>query len=217
MTDQAGRVAVACPSCSPGLATPHEILSPQGSLYTVRCTECGHVHKEQPPDDTTVEREVVVSQDDESFAASVEVPPDETVAVGEEFVLDTDEAIMAVRITALEVGPEQRTEEAQAADVETFWTRAVDNVYVNITIHPADGQHDATRSVKVGVPGDYEFTIGESDTLGEEEFTVEGLLLRDGAVGYPAEKLDHAGDTAEAKDIKRVLARSDASTAWSAW
>lgn len=183
----------------------------------MRCTECGHVHKAQPPDDTTVEREVVVSQDNESFTASVSVPPDETVAVGEEFVLDTEEALMAIRITALEIGPENRTEEAHASEVETFWTRAVDNVYVNITIHPADGQHDATRSVKLGVPGDYELTVGESESLGEEDFIIEGLLLRDTAVGYPAEKLDHTGDTAVAKDVKRVLARDDSGTAWSAW
>lgn len=217
MTEQAERVAVACPACSPAAETVHEVLTTGGGVFTVRCTACDHVHKETPPREDTVERKVVISQDGESLTARVEVPRSETVAVGEEFIVDTEAALMAVRIMDLEVGPEQRVEQATGGEVETFWTRAVDNVTVNATIHPVDGTHDATRSVTLPVPGDYEFTVGETAELGEETFEVESLMIRDEAVGYPRDQLQRAGESAVAKDIKRVYARDTGSTAWSAW
>ena len=217
MSEVTERAAVTCPACSPGVETVHEVLSSGGGLVTLRCTECGHVHKEEPPGEETVERDVVVSQDGESFAATVEAPPGETVAVGEEFVLDTEEAIMAVRITDLEVGPEQRIEAARVEDVETFWTRAVDNVYVSATIHPGDGTREETRSVEVAVPGDHEFEVGATEEHGDEEFTIEGLVVREDAEGYPTRKLDHRGDVALAKDVKRVYAGDETADAWSAW
>jgi uncharacterized Zn finger protein len=216
MSEQHERVAAVCPSCSPGAETVHEVLKPGGQA-TVRCTECGHVHK------TTVERErevpldVVVSQDGESFPATVDAPADERVAVGEEFVVDTEAAIMLVRVTAIDLGEDRRVEEAVVEDAETVWTRAVDNVSVNVTVHPNDGRRDESRSLKLQVPGDYEFTVGESETFGEEEFTVTGVHLRGDAEGYRFDKLDHEGDTAFAKDAKRVYARDETTTAWSAW
>ncbi len=215
MTDTAGRVALACPACSPDLETVHEVLSPGGQA-TVRCSECGHVHKAALPEERTVEREVVVSQDGESFPATAEVPAGETLAAGEEFLLETEEAIMTVRITSLELD-EGRTEAAAAEDVRTIWTRAVGNVSVSVTAHPKGGEADETRGFDLQVPGDYEFVVGETDEVGEEAFTVEGVLVRDDARGYGFEQLDHEGDTVLAKDIKRVYVRDESTSAWSAW
>jgi uncharacterized Zn finger protein len=215
MTDTTARVAVACPACSPEAETVHEVLS-EGGQATVRCTECSHVHKESLPEERTVSREVIVSQDGESFPASVDVPAEEGLAVGEEFLVETEEAIVTARITSLELDG-GRAEEATAEDVETIWSRAVGNVSVDVTAHPKSGEHDETRSVRLQVPGDYEFVVGETDELGDEEFTVEGILLRDDARGYEHEKLDFDGDTALAKDIKRLYVRDESTTAWSAW
>jgi len=216
MTETAERVAAACPSCSPDVETVHELLK-DGGQATVRCTECDHVHKTKIQRDTTVQRSVVVSQEGDSFTATAEPPADETLAVGEEFVLDTDEAIMTVRITSLELDTGGRVEGATAEDVDTIWTRAVGNVGVNATIHPKDGKRDDTRSVTLQVPGDYEFTVDATDELGGEEFTVEGIYVRDDAVGYNHDKLDHPGDSATAKDVKRLYVRDESTTAWSAW
>jgi len=216
MTETAERVAAACPSCSPDVETVHELLK-DGGQATVRCTECDHVHKTKIERDTTVQRSVVVSQEGESFTATAEPPADETLAVGEEFVLDTEEAIMTVRITSLELDTGGRVDEAVAEDVDTIWTRAVGNVGVNATIHPKDGKRDDTRSVTLQVPGDYEFTVDATDELGGEEFTVEGIYVRDDAVGYNHDKLDHPGDSATAKDVKRLYVRDESTTAWSAW
>jgi uncharacterized Zn finger protein len=211
------RVAVPCPSCSPGVETVHEVLSTGGGQATIRCTECEHVHKRQLPEAETVHLDVVVSQDDESFPASVEAPADEELAVGEEFVLDTDEAIMTVRITSLENEDGARVDSLPTTEVQTVWTRAVGNVTVDATMHPKDGSRDRTKSIELQVPGDYEFTVGDVEELGEYEFTVEGIHIRDDAHGYDFDKLDYDGDRAAAKDVNRLLVRDESSTAWSAW
>jgi len=210
------RVALACPSCTPTATTAHEVLKPGGQV-TVRCTECDHVHKERydPPREVGVD--VVVSQGDESLTTTVDVPVTETVATGEEFVADTPEAIMQVRITAIELDGDQRVEEASVEDVATLWTRAVDNVRVNVTVHPNDGRNDQSRSVTVSVPGDHEFVVGETVEFGDEEFEITGVQVRDDAPEYRFEKLDHEGDSVFAKDTKRVYGRDATSTPWSPW
>jgi uncharacterized Zn finger protein len=218
MTTEAERVPVACPGCSPDLETVHEVLTTGGGRATVQCSECGHTHKVPIEAERTVEREVVVSQDGESFTATVEVDAEETVRTGDEFILETEEAIMQVRITDLEVGPEDRTSFAAAADVETFWTRAVDNVTVPVTVHPKGGEHDQTTSLDLQLPGDYEFTIGEVEAFGDREFEVEGIHVRQEVVGdYKFQKLGHEGDVVEAKDVKRVYGTDTKKKPWSAW
>jgi predicted Zn finger-like uncharacterized protein len=216
MNETAERVAVACPSCSPDLEVVHEVLK-MGGHATVRCTECGHTHKVKVETEREIETDVVISQDGESFTTRVDVPAEETLAVGEEFIADTPEAILQVRITSLDLGGDQRVEEAVAEDVDTIWARVVDNVSVNVTLHPNDGRRDETKSISVQVPGDYEFTVGEAEELGDESFEVEGIQVRDDAEGYRFDKFDHEGDMVFAKDVKRLYARDTSSTAWSAW
>ncbi len=212
------RVAVRCPACSPGAETAHEVLN-RGGQATVRCGDCGHVHKRILETDSTVERRVIVSQEDESDEARVEIPPDETLAVGEEFLVETDAAFLTARITSLETTDGARVETAEVTEVKTIWTRAVGNVAVNLTLHPKDGGHDETRSVKIQVPGDEEFVVGETHEYGGEAFTAERLLVREDATGYDREGYDHAGDGALAKDVKRVYARDEEARqrAWSGW
>jgi len=209
------RIALPCPACSPDLETVHEVLKPGGHV-TVRCTDCDHVHKEQLPEEETLERNVVVSQDGDSFTAQVDVPAEEELSVGEEFLLETEEAVVTARITSLETD-DGREDDAAAEDVETIWSRAVGNVSVNVTMHPKDGTHDETESFKLHVPGDYEFVIGETEEFGEEEFTVEGIHVRDDAHGYDHQNMDHDGDMGIAKDINRLYVRDESTTAWSAW
>ena len=216
MTEAAERIGATCPSCSPDAETVHEVLKPGGQA-TVRCTDCGHVHKTTIEKPETVTRDVIVSQDGESFSATVETEADQPVEVGEEFVLDTEEAILVVRITSLELPESRRVEQATAKEVETFWTRAVDNVSVNVTLHPKDGRAEETRSIKLQLPGDEEFVVGETVEYGNEEFTVEGIHVRTDVVDHDVSKFDRPGDNVQAKDIKRVYGRDESSTAWSAW
>jgi len=210
------RVALPCPACSPDLETVHEVLKPGGQV-TVRCTECDHVHKTQLPEASEIQRKVVVSQEGESFSTQVDVPAEEELATGEEFLLETEEAIMTVRITSLELDGEQRVDEATAEDVRTIWTRAVGNVSVNVTMHPEgrpprrDGELQAPHPRRRGVhrrPG---------SEYGDNEFTVEGFHVRDDAHGYDRDRYDQGGDSVVAKDVKRLYVRDESTTAWSAW
>ena len=212
------RVAVRCPSCSPSEGTAHEVLN-RGGQVTVRCSECDHVHKTTLETEATVDRRVIVSQEGESTEARVEIPPEETLSTGEEFLVETDEAILTARITSLESIEGARVDEAEASDVRTLWTRAVGNVSVNLTLHPKDGYHDDTRSVRIQVPGDEQFVVGRTHEYGGEKFEVERILVREDATGYDRAGYDVAGDAVLAKDIKRLYARDqDARTrAWSGW
>jgi uncharacterized Zn finger protein len=219
MSTPQDRVAVECPSCSTAEPTVHEVLKEGGGRHTVKCTECGHVHKVKIEDDDEVERTVVISQDDESFSTRTDVPREETLAVGDEFIVDSEEAIMLVRITGLEIGPEQRADEAAAADVETIWTRAVDNVTVKTTVNPKEGTGDreSTRSFDLRLPGDHEFVVGETESFGDEEFRVKAIQVREDAPEYRHGKLDHEGDMVYAKDVKRLYGTDQTTSAWSAW
>jgi uncharacterized Zn finger protein len=212
------RVAVRCPSCSPAEETVHEVLN-RGGGVTVRCSECGQVHKTALEAEATVDRRVIVSQGDESISARVDIPPAERLVVGDEFLVETDEAILTARITSLEKSDGSRGDGADAADVETIWARAVGNVTVNLTLHPKEGTHDESRSVRIQVPGDEEFVIGRTHEYGGEEFSVERILVREDATEYERTDFDFAGDSVLAKDIKRIYARDeDARTrAWSGW
>jgi uncharacterized Zn finger protein len=212
---QSERVAVPCPSCSPGDATVHEVLKP-GGQSTVRCSACGHTHKvaiESAPAETV---DVVVSQEGESVTTSIEGAAGDVIETGDAFVVDTPEALYQVEVTSIELGPEARTDRARLDEIEAVWTRVVDNVGVNVTIHPADGTGDGTRSRKMRVPGDYEFVVGETESVGDEEFEVTGVQVRDDA-NYRFDKLDRDGDMAFAKDVKRVYGRDRSSRAWSPW
>lgn len=209
------RIAVACPSCSPEAPTAHEVLK-DADPATVRCGECGHVHKESLPEDERIERRTIVSQEGESFTTQYENAPDEQVEVGDEFLLDTTEALMQVRITAIET-EEGRRGRVPFEQVETLWTRAVENVTVDVTLHPKDGGREETRALELRVPGDEQFMVDETVEYGDEKFTVEGLVIRDGVAAYDRKQFDYTGDAALAKDLKRVYARDEKSTAWSAW
>lgn len=212
------RVAVACPSCSPGDETVHELLHESGHA-TVRCTECDHVHRTDLPSDPTVERRVIASQEGDSIEATAEFDPDGRLAAGDEFLVETDEAILSAAVTSLELLDGERAEAAPVAEVRTVWTRVVGNVAVDLTLHPKDGRHDSTYSTEVRVPGDEVFTVGETHSYGDAEFSVEGIFLRGDVERYGQQKLDYPGDQAPAKHIKRVYARDESKTsvAWSGW
>ncbi|ELZ06363.1 hypothetical protein C482_01035 [Natrialba chahannaoensis JCM 10990] len=217
MNDIPDRIPTPCPSCSPDLETVHEVLTEGGGSLTVRCSECSHVHKVQPEREREVTLDVVVSQDGESFTANVTTPEGATIEVGDEFLLETEEVLSTVRVTSLELDGQRRVESAPADEIETVWTREVDNVSVDITIHPQDGSRDDSRSITVHVPGDYEFEVGAVDDFGDDEFEIDAFVVRKTVTGYDRDRYDMEGDTVPAKDVKRVYAYDETSSAWSAW
>ncbi len=179
---------VDCPAC--GRLTPHDILKSNGDA-TVECEDCGHVHKIQIHDNT-VERRVVVSQDEDSFSTHVPMQP-QTLREGEEFVLESDEGVYGVEVTSLETGS-GRTDVADVEDVETVWTRVVDNVRVPVTVN----RDSESTSHRLQVPGDYRFVVGETEEVDDVEFKTKAFVHRDG------DRYRLSGDDAEAKNVKRL-------------
>lgn len=211
------QVGLQCPACSPHEEQVHEVLS-TGGHETVRCRTCDHVHKVQLGDGSTVRVRTVISFGEESERTSVSVPTDEVLAIGEEFVADCDDGPVGVRITSLERPDGTRTSSSKSTDIGTIWARAIDNVAVRATIHPGDGSHDGTVSETYYLPGDETLTVGESIPHLDEAVTIEGLVLREDAVAHDRAKLQAHGDTASAKDVKRLYAQQKQTDDWtSAW
>ena len=211
--ERGDQVRVSCPACTPNGEQVHEVLKPDSDV-TLECRACGHVHKVPFEPTHREDIRVVVSSGGESLRTSAAVPVDERLAVGEEFVAKTDEGPMGVRITSLELEAGHRTEQANAADVTTIWTRAVDNVGVPTTIHPEDGRREGTVSETYYLPGDEEIVVGEQMPLSEGGVEVERLLVRDDVAGPDPGVLDEQGDVVLAKDAKRVFARRTDTDMW---
>ncbi|MFP4174323.1 MAG: HVO_0476 family zinc finger protein [Halobacteriales archaeon] len=193
--DGDGDVVVDCPACSS--SGPHEVLKTNGHA-TVRCLACDHVHKVRIHEPSTVELRVVVSQGQESFSTRTTVREDETVRVGDEFVLEADEGVFGVEVTSVEVpedGDNRRVDEATADEAGTVWTRVVDNVGVPLTLHTDDD----TVSRRMDVPGDYDFVVGDRETVDGDEFVVTAFVDRRSGDRFRVE-----GDDVQAKNAKRV-------------
>ncbi|MDZ7688101.1 MAG: HVO_0476 family zinc finger protein [Halobacteriales archaeon] len=194
--DVEGEVVVVCPACSS--EEEHEVLKERGGQATLRCLTCDHVHKKRVHEPSTVEVRVVVSQGQESFSTHTTVREDETVRVGDEFVLESDEGIFGVEVTSVEVGDEgdnRRVEEARADEAETVWTRVVDNVSVPVTLHTDDD----TVSRRMTIPGDYNFVVGERETVDGDDFVVTAFVDR-----LTGDRFRVEGDDVQAKNAKRV-------------
>ena len=205
-------VLVDCPSCNSRVR--HEVLKSNGDA-TVRCGECGHVHKVHVSRDREVERRVVVSQGEDSFSTMLRVTPDEEVRVGDEFVVDCDEGVFGVEVTSIEVdsgsGTENdRVESAKAEDVETAWTRVIDNVEVPVTLH-RDKSEGAAESRSLWVPGDYLFVVGDDEQVDGVTFEVTAFIDRTSGDRFRLE-----GDDVLAKNTKRIYgeARGTVQISW---
>ena len=212
-----GQTGVVCPACSPEQVQVHDVLASGGDA-TVRCRECGHVHKTQLPDPSTISVRTVVSIGEESARTTAEVPQDETLAVGEEFVIDLEDGPAGVRITSLELAEGVRTDRATAPSIRTIWTRAIDNVAVDATIHPADGSREGTVGETYSLPGDTTLRVGGSIPDLDDAVRIVSLHLREDALGYNGRKLTDRNAEAPAKDVDRLYARRTDGDGWrSAW
>ena len=150
---------------------------------------------------------VIVSQHEDSLSTTIPLSQDTILQLGDEFIVDTEDAIFVVTITSLEsLSSAKRVTKTTAQNVKTIWTRAIDNVYVNVTIHSLGSERHQSRSMKFGVPGDYLFEIGKITTLDNSSFLIEGIHLRQDLQNNPVPKLKNRGEAALAKDIKRIYA-----------
>ncbi|MFW6152890.1 MAG: HVO_0476 family zinc finger protein [Halobacteriota archaeon] len=215
MSDTGERVAVVCPACSPDRTTVHEVLS-DGGEPTLRCLTCRHVHRGTvDPTPSTRPVRTIVSQGGESITTTVSLPRDDTLALGQEFVVETDEAVFSVEVTAIEARDGTRPDRLTVEETATLWTRDIGNVAVPVTIHPPERSDRASRSTTMHVPGDRTFEVGTNEEVDGEPTRVAGILLRDPEARQ--RKLNDRGDVAEARAIDRLYVRSRRRVSTSPW
>ena len=178
-----------CPSC--GSDTDHALIK-SGQENLVRCEDCGMVHSLPAERERLVKLKVIVSSEQQSQPYFIHIPAKELLQVGDELLVDDParDVVMA-QITSLET--DRRVESAPAASVRTVWARATDQVAVKISIYRS-GQ---TRPIKISVPGDELFTVGEARSAKGSRYEIVKIKLR--GEGF--------SDAAEAKVIQRIWGR----------
>lgn len=178
-----------CYSCSPDKKVLHEVLH-SGKKLVVRCTMCHVTHQAEPADRTPmVKLKVVVSDYDQSYVRWFEVGVVERLRVQDEMIVENG-SIDAVRITAIELSDGVRATEAGAETIRAVWAQKIDKVVVKIAVHTGN----ITQSYKVPFEGEKEFVVGHEEQHGK----IARVKIKRGPV------LDHAGQSAKAKDVGRV-------------
>ena len=158
----------------------------------MRCEECGMVHSVPAERERLVSLKVIVSSDRQSQPYFIHLPAREQLIVGDELLVDDPaREVVMTQITSLET--DRRVESAPAASVRTVWARATDQVSVKISVYRS-GQ---TRPLKISVPGDELYTVGEARTAKGSRYEIVKIKLR--GEGF--------ADAAQAKDIQRIWGR----------
>ncbi len=192
-------IEVRCDGCND--RTQHNVLKQNGYL-TVECRICGYTHKEKRESREMATRRVIVSQDGSDLKTSIDLPVKEVLRVGEERILDSEKGVFGVEITSLEVeidgGDNERKDVSTVGEVDTIWTKVIDNVKVPLTINLDNGE---SRSVDLTVPRDYRFRVGEREELEDESFRVTAFINEKG------DRFRLEGDDVLAKNTKRLYAR----------
>ena len=191
------QIKVTCPTCSPAEPRSHHIIRRHGSDVLVRCVDCGSVHKVVSKPPRTASVRIIVSREGDSERCTIELPADHEVYVGDELLVDdpaADEVHLAEAAAIESDG--RRVVTAVAAEIDTIWARAIDEVTVKIAIH--DGTR--TESVRLQVFGDQKFTVGAVEKVGWKNVRIVRIKM------YRRGFRKNKGDVVLAKDIKRIFA-----------
>lgn len=183
-----------CPSCSPDDPVPHTVL--KGKINVIlQCDKCMSVHKEKKPKNYLIR--VIVNKGKESIHTKAMLSG--IIRKEDELLIDdekTGEAFL-VKVTSIEMG-DKRPDEADAKDIKTIWSRAIDEAIVKFAI----SHRETTESVSMRVPGDREFVIGDKVEVNNRKLKIIRIKIRDG--GFKSRK----GVAVFAKNIKRIYADS---------
>ncbi len=183
-------ITLVCPSC--GEECDHTVVD-DARNPVVRCTFCGHTHRQAPSKDEEVTVRAIVSQEGESRACSVTLEGGEMIATGDFLAAECGEEVLGVEVTSIEAGG-KRVDKSRADRISTLWTRVIDQVVVRASVH----RGRITRAISVVCGGDEEFSVGASWTFGSLPFRITHMKLRDGRV------LRRDGQKAPAHSIRRM-------------
>jgi len=183
-----------CATCKE--ETEHEILSESRDLI-IRCTVCGLTSRRPlPPEPEPILVKTIVSREAESYVGKAELIEGEVIEVGDYIVAEKDDGEGAgVEVMSLEVG-DKRVKKAVAEEINTIWSRAIDEVIVRISVH--DGKK--TLPMYVVCDGDDRFTIDEIVTIDRVRSRIDHICLRNGIIQRRKGKYEIANR------IKRIYA-----------
>ncbi len=185
-----------CDVC--GEETEHELIRADKNLY--RCKICGSVVELRP--EKEIELRAIISSGSQSEKGKMRVKPEDVLEVGDEVVVEVEDGFKVGEITSLEFKNGARGESAPAREVSTVWLRDVGEVVVKMSLHKGA----ITTPYRTLVSGDTEFEVGEVLEINRRRFRITRIKLINGRL------LKKEGQTAEAKEIRRIYAIYEPST-----
>lgn len=183
-----------CATCKE--ETEQEIMSESRDLI-IRCTVCGLTSRRPlPPEPEPILVKTIVSREAESYVGKAELLEGEIIEVGDYIVAEKDDGEGAgVEVMSLEIG-DKRVKKAVAEEINTIWSRTIDEVIVRISVH--DGKK--TVPLYASCDGDDRFTIDEIVTIDRVRARIDHICLRNGMVQRRKGKYEIANR------IKRIYA-----------
>jgi uncharacterized Zn finger protein len=185
-------ISVWCPVCEE--IRDHEILK-EGPEPLVRCAVCGHVHRIPQEIERSIVVKTIVSAGEASRVCATELEKGEIYRIGDTVVAECGEEVQSVEISGIET-EERRVDQGKGSEIKTLWTRAIREVTVKVSLH--EGQ--STTPLYLNARGIEEFEVGHEYIAGKRRFRISHIKLRDDRF------LRRDGQTAQAKDIKRIYA-----------
>lgn len=179
-----------CDTCKE--ETRHVPIREDKHLY--KCVECNTVSQHLPEKEIRIK--AIISTGGISRVGSVTFKEFDTIEVGSEIIVETDEGFRLGEVTSIELKDGTRTEFAEVKDVATVWLRDVSEVIVKFSLH----RGAITIPYKMMTSGDTEFKIGEKITIDNAVYKITRIKLLDGGL------LKREGEKAKAKKIKRIYA-----------
>lgn len=184
-------VTLACPSC--GSDGEHQVLH-EARERVVKCSRCGFVHRVPMEEgEKRIPVRTIVSSGSRSRVCTCELLPEEECSIGDLLVAECGEDAVGVTVTDIETG-EGRENRARAARIVTIWSREVEKVVVNVSVH----RGRITIPLRIPADGDALYRVGERYRAGKVSFRVSHMKLRDGRT------FRKEGEEAPARDIKRL-------------
>ncbi|MCD4845205.1 MAG: hypothetical protein K8R25_12035 [Methanosarcinales archaeon] len=193
-----------CAQCSPDEMVPHTILK-EGTEPLIKCKQCGAIHQYRIPKTKSVDIRIVVSTGDHSSTHRLSLDSDKIVSIDDEFMVEDELHDQAnfVLVTSIESG-DKRVDSAKADEILTLWARSTDKVIAKISIT----RGWQTDTIDLQVPGDREFSVGETISRGPDVFRIKKIKIRNGRF------TENEGEPIKAKYIKRIFTDSVERIEW---
>jgi uncharacterized Zn finger protein len=188
-----GALYLECPTC--GEVTLHEVVhgtsTGRSLVVDAKCRGCGTVSHQTVRSAEVLRLPIVVSDRGTSRRTTIEAEGDEVIAVDDELMVEG----LPVRVRSIEVGHEQRVQEAPGSSIKTIWAVRFDSVRVKMSINVGP----RTKMAEVEAAPDEEFTVGDMVEAAGTTSVVHSIKTRTGSVRR---------GSVQAQDIVRVYCRA---------